>query len=250
MFTASTPIRIIIADDHEMFRAGFQSIIAHKYPHQIEVVGESSNGHDLVEMVAAYHPEVVVTDIQMPGMNGIEACRQIKARFKNTRVIAFSMFSDTDCIMRMLQAGADGYLVKTSPHEEMIEAIQTVAGQQPYYCSSISEKVYGTLLNSNQQKEIPALCFGEQEINVMKQICHQKSSKEIASALNLSTRTVENYKRNIQHKIGARNVVGIVLYAIFNELVLHHQIVVRPHPDPLTSSALWAPSPNGEGKQK
>jgi DNA-binding NarL/FixJ family response regulator len=224
MLTAANPIRIIIADDHYFFRTGFRNVMETKYAGQLQIISEVSDGIGLLEAIERLTPDVVITDIQMPNMNGIDACRRIKAAFPYTAVIAFSMFADTDNIIAMLQAGADGYLVKTCTHEEIIMAITTVHQRKHYYCTSIAEKMYGTLMNANQKKNKEIL-FGEQEKRVMELICLQKSSKEIAVEMKLATRTVENYKSNIQEKIGARNMVGIALYAVFNQMVQQQKIL-------------------------
>ncbi len=213
------PVTVVIADDHDFFRTGFKNIIENQYAGQIKFMGEAKNGVTLLETVACCQPKVVITDIQMPCMNGIEACKKIKQAHPGIAVIAFSMFTDTMNIMGMIQAGASGYLVKTSNHEEVLDAIKTVSRHESYYCSTISDKLFGTLVNSNLKRKKKELIFGEQEKKVMKLICRQQSTKEIAGQLKLATRTVENYKSNIMEKIGARNVVGIALFAVINEIV-------------------------------
>ena len=162
----------------------------------------------------------------MPSMDGIQASRIIKKQFPQTAIIAFSMFDDPSNIMGMLQAGADGYLVKSSGKEEVINAIRTVSTGQSYYCSSISEKMYGTLMNSKElQQKNKQIEFSAQEKKVMRLICRQLSSKEIAASMNLAVRTVENYRHHIQEKIGARNVVGIALFAVVNEIVKFSELL-------------------------
>jgi len=216
----SFPIKVVIADDHELLRTGYRKILQEEYASEIEFVAEAKDGHQLLEAVAALQPEVVITDIQMPVMNGIMATNIIKKKYPKTEVIAFSMFSDTTSIMGMLQSGASGYLVKTSSKEEIIEAIKSVQRGTPYYCSSISEKMYGTIANSHlKKKKNESICFSEQEKKVMRLICRQQSIKEIADSMGLSTRTVEHYRQNILEKIGARNVVGIALFAVVHEIV-------------------------------
>jgi DNA-binding NarL/FixJ family response regulator len=223
---ANYPVSVVIADDHEFFRTGFKKIIQDQYPNELNFVAEAANGQALIEATKFYQPQVVITDIQMPVMNGIQSCAFISQTYPSTKVIAFSMFDDCDSIMRMIQAGAQGYLVKTSPHEEVIEAIRTVSQAQPYYCSTISEKIYGVVnsSNTNRSRKNKQPHFGAQELRIMKLICRQFSIKEIAMEMKLATRTVENYRQNILEKIGARNVVGIALYALINDLVTISEI--------------------------
>jgi len=212
-----------------MVRTGFRTILQQQYPDEIEFIGEAPNGKILVETVARCRPDVVITDIQMPLMNGIEACRIIKQQHPETPIIAFSGFSNTDYIIKMLQAGASGYVVKTCEKEELVEAIQTVSRHSTYYCSSISEKMYGQLVNSNHKKRLRhTVGFGAQENRVMQLICQQHSTKEIAAQMSLAVKTVEHYRQNIQEKIGARNVVGIALYAVVHDIVNMNELLSEP----------------------
>jgi DNA-binding NarL/FixJ family response regulator len=210
-------IKIVIADDHEFFRIGFIKFITYSFP-QTKFIAEARNGIELVELVKKHRPQVAITDIQMPKMDGIQACRIIKDNYPGTNVIAFSVFDKPEQILGMLDAGAIGYLVKSSEKEEILQAIENVSKGTRYYCSSIAEKCFRDT-NRSHQKDKQKIQFTFQEIKVIKLICEQLSNKEIASQLKLSTRTVEDYRRNIQEKIGAKNVVGTVLYAVFNNLV-------------------------------
>jgi len=158
------PIKLVIADDHESFRKGFTKIIRDQYPEEIEFVAEAANGTELVENVAKHRPQVVITDIRMPGMDGIQASKIIKQQYPGTAIIALSAFTDTRTIMAMLQAGVNGYLIKTSPKEEVMEAIQSVSRNEPYYCSTVSGKMYGTIVSSHQkQKKNKPIIFSTQE---------------------------------------------------------------------------------------
>ena len=220
------PIRVVIADDHHLFRLGLKRALEYEHSNEIVVVDEAKNGEELVQTVARHAPDIAITDIQMPVMNGIEASRQIKQKYPATQVIAFSMFGDTKSIMQMLQSGASGYVVKTSDKDEMVEAIKTVGAGQRYYCSSISDKMYGIQLSSNQQNRRNRKPeFGAQEIKIMQLICRQMCTKEIATSMKLAVRTIENHRYHIQEKIGARNMVGIALYAVINEMVQYSDLL-------------------------
>ena len=226
MYTAE-PINIVIADDHSFFRYGFTSIIKSLYPHDICFLADVSNGLELLQAVATHQPDIVITDIQMPEMNGTDACRTITEKYPSVSVIALSMFTDINTIIGMVQAGAKGYLSKSSDHKEIFEAIKTVSRQQSYYCSAVAGKIFGELSNSSHRKnkeKKPA--FGQQEKRVMQLICRQLSTKEIASQMSLAPKTIEHYRQNIQEKIGARNVVGIALYALVNEIVRYSEIAL------------------------
>jgi DNA-binding NarL/FixJ family response regulator len=225
LMNPTLPIKIVIADDHELFRIGFMHYLQTYCSDEIEIAGQARNGQELIGLVSLQRPDVVITDIQMPVVNGIEACKAIKQDYPSTSVIAFSMFSDTNSIMSMLQSGANGYLAKSSDKEEMVEAIKTVSCRTSYYCSTISDKIYGTLLNSNKKRfSDKSIFFGPQEVNVMRHICRQLTTKEIADEMHLSVKTIDHYRQNIQKKIGARNVVGIALYSIVFEIVKFAEI--------------------------
>lgn len=218
--------RVLIADDHELFRIGFKQILQTIAFEDVEILADAKNGQELLHLVDLHRPDIVITDIAMPIIDGIQACRLIKQQYPSTAVIAFSMFTDSSNILRMLQAGADGYLVKTSDKEEIIEAIRTVKLNKSYYCSTIAQKLYGVLANSNQLgSKNKTIVFGAQEINVIRLICQQLSTKQIAAKLRLSIKTVEHYRQNIQGKIGAKNVVGVALYAFFHEIVEYREIM-------------------------
>lgn len=214
------PIRVVLADDHELIRNGFRNILQKMQPATIEFVAEAKNGEELFQAVSSHHPQLVLTDIQMPVMNGFEACRLIKKHYPQTNVVAFSMFTDTQYIMEMLRAGANGYLAKTSSSHEIYEAIQVVSTGRSYYCSTVSEKLYGKVSDSvTIPGKIQRHEFSVQEREVMRLICHQLCAKEIAAQMSLAVRTVENYRTRIQEKLGARNMVGIALYAVINDMV-------------------------------
>jgi DNA-binding NarL/FixJ family response regulator len=213
-----TTIRIIIADDHELFRDGFKSMI--KTCPGIELVDEAANGEQLVDQVRKHLPDVVLTDIKMPLLAGAEVTRIINHSYPSVRVIALSTFDNDRLIIDMLTAGAKGYLSKNARKEEIIEAIEAVNRNQQYFCKTASAKLnlLITLKGFNprfcRQQEI----LTEKEKEVMILMCEELSLKEISAKVNLSVRTIEGYKERIQEKIGARNIAGIILYAVRNEI--------------------------------
>jgi DNA-binding NarL/FixJ family response regulator len=216
--STTQPIRIILADDHAFFRLGFRKVMEIQDWQEIEFIEEAANGVDLIEKVTLLQPDLVITDIRMPEMDGTEACRYICSHYPKIGVIAFSAFDNQSYIFNMLEAGAKGYLVKDSTKEEVLQCIRTVQMGLPFYCSSIAEKIYGIGLNSREK--IPEkVYFAPHELNVIRLICKQLSTKEISVKLNLSARTVEDYRYHIQEKIGAKNMVGVALYAIFHGIV-------------------------------
>ena len=209
-------IRILIADDHELLREGFSLLL--KKQKEIEIIDEASNGKDLLEKVRKQQPDVVVTDIQMPEMDGIEATKKIKEEFPQIEVIALTMFNEDHLIIDMLEAGAKGYLLKNTTKKELTEAIKAVHNGGTHFCSSTSEKLKGMIVQSvfNPYKKRPTETFSEREIEVMKLICQQLQNKEIADKLFISVRTVEGYREKIFEKTGSRTVAGVTIFAIKN----------------------------------
>ena len=211
-------IKIVIADDHEFFRNGFKRILTNLYSHLVEILAEASNGLELIELVKKHRPNVVLTDIHMPVIDGIKACRIIRDNYPSIAVMAFTAFEQPENISEMIEAGASGYIVKTSDKEEIINAILNVSKGIPYYCQAVTDVFVNYCLKNKHSKKEKA-SFSVQEIKVISLICQQYSTKEIANKLNLSIRTVEDYRHNIQEKTGARNMVGIAMHAIKNDII-------------------------------
>jgi len=210
----SPDIKIIIADDHEIFRDGLKLMLS-KYP-EIIILGEACNGKELIQLTQELQPDVVVTDIKMPVMDGIEAVKKLQEQFPHIGVIALSMFDEDDLIIDMLEAGAKGYLLKNSDKHEIIEAIKTVYQQNPYYCKSTSNKLVKMIARStfNPYARKDKVEFSDREKQIIALICEENTNKEIGEKLFLSSRTVEGYRMKIQEKMGVKNSVGIVVYAM------------------------------------
>jgi DNA-binding NarL/FixJ family response regulator len=209
-------IRIVIADDHEIFRDGFHVMLRKET--DIELVGEASTGQDLIDVARDTKPDVILTDIMMPVMSGIEATRIILKEFPGTKVIALSMFDDNHLIIDMLESGAKGYLLKNSAKAEILDAIRHVFVGEMYYCRSTSNKLVELMAQSsfNPYKDIQKPDFNPKEIEIIQSICQELTTKEIAGKMFLSVRTIDGYREKIQEKMKVRNAAGIVVYAIKN----------------------------------
>ena len=212
-------IKIILADDHEIFRDGFKSMLR-KQP-SIEMIGEAANGDELVKLTRQLLPDVVVTDIKMPKMDGLEAAKIIAREFPRIGIIALSMIDEESQIIDTMEAGAKGYLLKNAHKNEIVNAINAVYDGEVYYCNETSSKL-SRLIAANEKipfiRKKEKIEFSDKEIDVILLICEQLTNKEIAQRLNLSIRTIEGYRDRIQEKIGARNAAGIVVYAIKNNI--------------------------------
>ncbi|HEX8333916.1 MAG TPA: response regulator transcription factor [Segetibacter sp.] len=211
------PIRLIIADDHELYRDGFKLLL--KNQNDLELIDEAEDGKQLLDVVDKHQPDIVITDIKMPVIDGIEACKIIKDKYPWIGIIALSMFNDDHLIVDMLEAGAKGYLTKNTNKYELLQAAKSIFQGGTYYCSDTSKKLTGLLFKSKydpyKEKEV-ILTSREKEIIIL--ICKEFCNKEIASALGLKVRTIESYRDKIQEKIGSKNMIGIAIYALKTNL--------------------------------
>lgn len=208
------PLRIVMADDHPIFRDGFQLLFNGQK--ELELVGTAENGKQLLEEVEHLLPDLVITDIQMPVMDGIQACRVIKEKFPEIQVIGLTMFNEDKLIVDMLEAGAKGYLLKNTTKGELLQAAKAVYAGGTYYCMATSVKLSRLIAQSkfDPYKAVKKPVFTERELEVIHLVCEQNTNKEIADMLRISIRTVETHRENIQDKIGARNSIGIAIYAM------------------------------------
>lgn len=212
-------IKLIIADDHEIFRDGFKLMLS-KFP-EIKLVGEAANGRELLELIEKENPNVILTDIKMPVMDGIEATKKIAALYPDKGVIGLSMYDDDELIIEMLEAGAKGYLIKNAGKDQIIEAIKTVYNDEPYYCRTTSNKLTQMIAKSrfNPYKKTEKAEFSEREKEIIACICDEMTNKEIGDKLFISVRTVEGHRLKILEKMNVKNTVGLVVYAIKNGIV-------------------------------
>lgn len=211
-------IKILLADDHEIFRDGMRYFFQREQG--IELVGEAANGMQLLKLTDLYEPDVIMTDIQMPEMTGIEATKILAERHPDIPVIALTSYDETYCIIDMLTAGAKGYLLKDAHKTDIIEAITTVNKHQHYYCKTTEQRLKKLITGNifNPVAKVKKLKLSARERQVLTLICDQKCSKEISSCLNISIRTVEIFRKKLIIKTGAINTAGLVLYAVKNRL--------------------------------
>jgi DNA-binding NarL/FixJ family response regulator len=218
-------IRLAVADDHEIFLDGLALMLSRQ--EHITLVGQAADGRELVELVNAEHPDVVMTDIKMPRMDGIAATRMLVQQNPEVRVIALSMFDEEDLIVEMLEAGAKGYLLKNADKQEILDAIASVYEDRVYYCKSTSAKLAGMIAKSkfNPYKQKETISFTDREQEIIKLICQQFTAQQIGERIFLSKRTVEGYRTRILEKMNVRNTAGVVMYALKNNLVKEEDIL-------------------------
>jgi DNA-binding NarL/FixJ family response regulator len=211
---SKVPVNVIIADDHEIFRNGLKLIL--NADKNISLVGEATNGKELIDLTRSLAPDVVITDIKMPIMDGVEATRCIVEQFPCTRIIALTMFDEEQTILDMLEAGATGYLLKNADKREVLEAVATVNARETYYCKHTSGQLAKLIAYSrrNSEKQKKEAEFSEREKGIIRLICQEYTNKQIAEQVFLSARTIEGYRMRILEKMGAKNIVGIVIESI------------------------------------
>lgn len=223
--TAVTPIRLVIADDHEIFRDGLALMLSRQK--NMTLAGQASDGTELVAAVRETMPDVVLADIKMPNMDGIEATKVLLKEFPELRIIALSMFSEENLIVEMLEAGAKGYLLKNADKQEILDAIASVMENRVYYCRDTSATLAGMIIKSNfnpyRKREIVE--FSEREMEIIKLICRQFTAQEMGENLFLSRRTVEGYRTRILEKMNVKNTAGVVIYALKNKLISEKELL-------------------------
>ena len=208
------PIRILLADDHTVMRSGLRLLLERQPGFQ--VVGEAADGRETVEMSDALKPDVVVLDIAMPNLNGIEAARQIAAKLPGTSIVILSMHSDESYVLRALKAGARAYLLKDSAESDLINAIKAVTEGKAFFSPAISKMLVDDYMRRLQQRGVEdsyeLLTTREREI--LQLLAEGKSNKEVANLLNLSLYTVETHRGNIMQKLNLHSVPELILYAV------------------------------------
>ncbi|MCK4752270.1 MAG: response regulator transcription factor [Planctomycetes bacterium] len=206
-------IKIILVDDHKITRQGLHSLLDEQK--NMEVIAEAEDGREAVCKVRELSPDVVVMDVSMPGLNGMEATRQIVKEFPNIKVIALSMHSDMLYVSEMLKSGASGYLLKDCAFDELARAINTVAVGKTYLSPAISGVVVDDYLHRLTKADIAdADVLTDREREVLQLMAEGKSTKQIALQLHISVKTVETHRRQIMNKLDIHTVAELTKYAI------------------------------------
>ncbi len=207
------PVSIVLADDHTMIRRGLKSLIESETNYRI--VGEAADGRETMRLAAELSPDIVIMDISMPMLNGIEAARQIKQENAAVKIIALSVHTEVSFVRQMLQAGASGYLVKHSDFEELTKAIPRVLDDQIYLSPRVSTKIITDYIN-NMSDEPSGVhdVLSDREREVLQMLAEGRSSKEIADVLYLSVKTIDSHRQNIMHKLDIDRFSDLVRYAI------------------------------------
>ncbi|MBT31312.1 MAG: DNA-binding response regulator [Thalassobius sp.] len=211
-------INIILADDHELVRDGIKSLLSSE--NGIKVIDEASNGQEALESIAKKQPDVLIIDIRMPELNGIEAVRQVTEKYPAVRTLVLSMHDSEEYVVQSIQAGADGYLLKGSSKAEFLKALNTVATGGKYFTGDISSILIKNFVNGNistptqdtSKKPSPTVQFNltRREKQILDLVLEGKSNKEIGDDLNISKRTAEVHRFNLMKKLDVKNFTELV----------------------------------------
>ncbi len=206
-------VHVLLADDHKIVRDGLRTLL--ETQGSMSVVAEAENGLKTIQLAGELQPHVIIMDISMPGVNGIDATRKITSDLPGTKVIALSMHADRHIIIGMLEAGASGYLLKDCAFEELVTAIQTVLSDHTYLSPTIAD-----ILVRNYVRKPPGIseaapsALTPREKELLQLLAEGKTAKQIATALGISIKTVETHRRNITQKLGTGSVADLIKYAI------------------------------------
>jgi DNA-binding NarL/FixJ family response regulator len=210
-------LRVLLADDHTLVRAGLRSLV--EQVKDVSVVAEANDGHEVLTAVAAHHPDIVMMDITMPGMNGFEAALRLKKEHPQVKIIILSMHASEEYVLQALRAGASGYLVKDSAPLELALALQAVARGETYLSPPISRQVVESYMQRVGQGEDPLALLTGRQREILQLIAEGSSTKEIARKLNLSVKTVETHRAQLMERLDIHDVAGLVRFAVRHGLV-------------------------------
>jgi two-component system nitrate/nitrite response regulator NarL len=209
-------IRVLLVDDHPLVLDGINACLSSES--HIEVVGQANNGLEALELAEVLQPDVVLMDVTMPVMNGLEATRELKKRFPDYRVLILSMHENREYILQLIQSGAAGYVLKDVPSDELVKAIEIVHKGGTYFSSKASET-----LMKNSESGLSGVAsqqdLTKRERTVLKHLAEGDSNKDIARKLDISVRTVETHRQNIKQKLNIQTAAGLAKYAIENNIV-------------------------------
>jgi DNA-binding NarL/FixJ family response regulator len=215
--SAMSKIRILLADDHTLFRAGIRALL--QTLGDIEVVADASDGREALRLVAVHRPDVVLLDILMPGLNGLDAAARICRTSSRSRVIVLSMNADADSVLRALRAGAVGYVVKTADPAELEMAIRAVTRGERFLSSAISEHVVAACLGRLEKEQTSLERLTPRQREVLQLVAEGHTTKEIAKKLDISVKTAEAYRGELMKALDIHDVASLTRYAIRTGLV-------------------------------
>ncbi|HYF31354.1 MAG TPA: response regulator transcription factor [Chitinophagaceae bacterium] len=212
------PIKVAIADDHALFRAGVRtSLMGRK---DVELIAEADNGMQLLNLLKHIEPDVILLDIQMPIMDGIQTLPEIRKLYPHIKVIILSMHNDHSMISKLMEIGANSYLTKNSDSENIYQAIKTCYEQEFYFNELTNKALLSGLRTKRTEPGSPQdINLSDKEVTILKLMCEEKTTKEIADIVEISPRTVEAIRDKLKTKTGAKSMAGLVMYALKSGII-------------------------------
>jgi len=212
-------IRVLLADDHAVMRRGIRDIL--DADTEIEVIGEAEDGREAVRLTEKLNPDVLIIDLGMPELNGLDAIRQIRREQPEVELLVFSMHDSEELIREVFSAGARGYVLKSDAALYLTEAVKSLSHHKPFFTPRISEAILNSLLTGGEGRTETASHgpLSAREREILQLLAENKGNKEIATRLSISVRTVETHRRSIMQKLNANSIVELVHYAIRNGIV-------------------------------
>jgi len=213
-------IRVLIADDHQMFIDGLKALLRREK--NIQIIGEVSNGIQAMEFIRKNQPDLLITDISMPGMSGVELTREVKLHFPEIKILVLTMYNDREIVGEILMSEAEGYILKNTGRQELSNAINRIIDNSTYYSNEVLN-IMMTRMKKQKNIEKNTAQLTPREIEIIKLIMEELSSEEIADKLFISKRTVDTHRKNIIQKTNTRTLVGLLKFAIENNLADFNQ---------------------------
>ena len=214
-------IKIAIADDHQIFRDGIKMALSGKS--NLKMLWEAVDGKDLMHKIAIKKPDVLLMDIRMPEIDGINAIEMLRKEYEDIKIIVLTMYDDQQMITKMMEMGANAYLTKTTDPEEIYKAILTCMNDDFYFNSLVNNAVMGKLIQKKNIRQhygnaVP-VSFNEKEIKILQLLAEDKTTEEISKIIFLSPRTIETIRQNMKSKVSAKTIAGLIMYGMRNKLI-------------------------------
>jgi len=214
-------IKIAIADDHKIFRDGIKMALSDKK--NLKMLWEAEDGKDMMHKIAIKQPDVLLMDIRMPEIDGINAIELIRKEYEELKIIVLTMYDDQQMISKMMEMGANAYLTKTTDPEEIYNAILTCMNDDFYFNDLVNKAVMGKLLQKKNVRQhygtTNTVHFNEKEIKILKLLAEDKTTEEISKTIFLSPRTIETIRQNMKMKVNAKTIGGLIMYGMRNKLI-------------------------------
>ena len=218
---ASAIIKVAIADDHKIFRDGIKMALSPKQ--NLKMIWEAEDGKDLLHKIAIKKPDVLLMDIRMPEIDGINAIELLRKEYEDLKIIVLTMYDDQQMISKMMEMGANAYLTKTTDPDEIYQAILTCMNEDFYFNQLVNNEVMGKLMQKKNVRQhygtqIP-ISFSEKELKILQLLAEDKTTEDISKIIFLSPRTIETIRQTMKNKIGAKTIGGLITYGLRNKMI-------------------------------